>query len=68
VRIRRRGSDRVVAIPETPSQELSRIETSLRPRSRYRLWCSLEGHREAGMKAEVRTGRRRGPAASFGSA
>jgi hypothetical protein len=56
VRIKRRGSKEVIAIPETPSQELSRIETSLRPSSRYRLWCSLEGHRELGMEAELRTG------------
>jgi hypothetical protein len=55
VRIKRRGARKVVAIPETPSRDLSRIETSLRPRSRYRLWCSLEGHRELGMYAEFRT-------------
>jgi hypothetical protein len=55
--VERRGSKRVVAIPETPSQELSRIETTLRPNSRYVLWCSLEGHRELGMEAELRTGK-----------
>jgi hypothetical protein len=60
VRIKRRGSKRIVAIPETPSQELARIETSFRPDSRYRLWCSLEGHRAAGMEAELRTGERGG--------
>jgi hypothetical protein len=57
VRIKGRGSKRVIAIPETPSQELTRIETSFRPESRYRLWCSLEGHRELGMEAEIRTGK-----------
>ena len=51
----RRGSGKVVAIPETPSEELSWIETTLRPSSRYRLWCSLAGHRELGMEAKLRT-------------
>lgn len=57
VRIKRRGSKRVIEIPETPSQELTRIEASLRPESRYLLWCSLEGHRDAGMEARIRTAR-----------
>ena len=57
VRIKRRGSKKIVAIPETPSQELARIETSFRPDSRYLLWCSLDGHRKAGMQARIRTGR-----------
>ena len=55
VRIKRRGSRKRVGIPETPSGGLSRIETKLRPESRYRLWCSLPAHRELGMKAKLRT-------------
>ncbi len=52
------GSTRVPAMasPETPSGELSEVEVSLRP-GRYRLWCSLPGHRQAGMQATLRVRR-----------
>jgi hypothetical protein len=55
VRVKRRGSKGFVAIPETAPGGLTRIQTGFRPGSRYRLWCSLEGHREQGMEAELRT-------------
>jgi hypothetical protein len=57
VKIKRRGSKRVVAIPETGSEETTRVQTTFRPDSRYVLWCSLPDHRDAGMEAELRTGR-----------
>jgi hypothetical protein len=57
VKIKRRGSKKVVAIPETGSEQTTRVQTSFRPGSRYVLWCSLPDHREAGMEAELRTGK-----------
>ena len=45
-----------MASPETPSGGLSEVEISLRP-GRYRLWCSLPGHRQAGMQATLQVRR-----------
>ena len=36
------------------------LDTRLRKRSRYMLWCSLSDHRERGMEATLRTRKRRG--------
>ncbi len=47
-----RPPQRTVSVPETPSGEISEIETRL-PRGRFRLWCSLPGHRQAGMRADL---------------
>jgi hypothetical protein len=42
----------------TPPGELTELTVRL-SRGRYRLWCSLPGHRELGMKATLRVSRRR---------
>jgi hypothetical protein len=42
----------------TKPGDLSELTLRLR-RGRYRLWCSLPGHRELGMKATLRVSRRR---------
>jgi hypothetical protein len=54
-RLNRRGRrvGRTIAVPETPPGGLSEIEDGLR-RGRWRLWCSLPGHRAAGMRATLR--------------
>ena len=43
-------------VRETASGELTEIQTRL-PRGRYRLWCSLPGHRALGMDAKLRVER-----------
>jgi plastocyanin len=59
VMIRRRGAERVLAIGETlPGGVNTLPATRLRRDSRYVFWCSLEGHREAGMEAVLRVKRR----------
>jgi hypothetical protein len=54
-RLNRRGRrvGRTISVPETPPGGLTEIEDSLR-RGRWRLWCSLPGHRQAGMRATLR--------------
>jgi hypothetical protein len=42
----------------TKPGDLSELNLQLR-RGRYRLWCSLPGHRELGMRATLRVSRRR---------
>jgi hypothetical protein len=52
LRLRRIGASaaRTVSGPEVPPGRLVDLEAHLRP-GRYRLWCSLPGHRERGMRA-----------------
>jgi hypothetical protein len=45
--------------PELGPDEVDDITLRLRRASRYRLWCSLEGHAVAGMEASVRVRRHR---------
>jgi hypothetical protein len=48
---------RTFAIPETRSSGLAELEVRL-PAGRYRLWCSIPGHRALGMRATLRVKRR----------
>ncbi len=54
-RIGARGARRSApkAIATTSSGRLTEAELKLRP-GRWRLWCSLPGHKEAGMRATLR--------------
>jgi hypothetical protein len=58
-RVVRRGisARRTFSIPETRSGDLAELEARL-PTGRYRLWCSLPGHRALGMRATLRVKRR----------
>jgi hypothetical protein len=58
LKLRRVGGTRVAALPETLSGRLSEEEVPLHT-GRYRLWCSLPGHRALGMRAELRVRRGR---------
>jgi hypothetical protein len=59
-RIPRKGvsARRTFAVPETRSGDLAELEARL-PSGRYRLWCSLPGHEQAGMRAKLRVKRAR---------
>jgi hypothetical protein len=47
---------RTFAVSETPSGELGKLKARLAS-GRYRLWCSLPGHEQAGMRATLRVKR-----------
>ena len=49
---------RTFAVPETPSGDLGKLAARLAS-GRYRLWCSLPGHDQAGMHARLRVKRAR---------
>ncbi len=58
--IRRRGAEKVLEIGETlPGAFNTLAVAKLRRDSRYVLWCSLDGHRDAGMEAVLRVKRKR---------
>lgn len=60
VKIQRQGGSAVLAIGVTePGQVGSVTIPRLKPRARYQLWCSLEGHREAGMEATLKVAKRK---------
>jgi uncharacterized cupredoxin-like copper-binding protein len=47
-----------MSVPEIPAGGLAEAKVSLRT-GRYRLWCSLPGHRTLGMRAKLRVRRGR---------
>jgi hypothetical protein len=53
LRLRRVGGRGGGTVAETLPGELGEWEGRLR-RGRYRLWCTLEGHRDLGMRAVLR--------------
>jgi hypothetical protein len=58
LRLRRIGSvAHTVSVPEIRPGGLVELDVRLRT-GRYRLWCSLPGHRELGMRALLRVRRR----------
>ncbi len=60
VLIKRAGAREVVSVGETPSGGVVTFpQMKLRRDSKYVLWCSLDGHREAGMEAAFRVKRKR---------
>ncbi len=58
LRLQRRGSARIQAVEEVGPGGTGELVTKLRRASRYRLWCSLSGHAELGMRATFRTTKR----------
>lgn len=50
LRLRKVGGHRIVQFPELKPDRYTNLGTSLSP-GRYRLWCSLAGHRGLGMRA-----------------
>jgi hypothetical protein len=58
LRIQRVGGSSVSSVPETRAGALVEARVRLRT-GRYRLWCSLPGHRALGMRATLRIGRAR---------
>ena len=59
-RTARRGvsARRTFSVPETPSGDLGELDARLAS-GRYRMWCSLPGHEQAGMRATLRVKRAR---------
>lgn len=53
LRLRRVGGGRTVGVSETRPGRTAELRLRLR-RGSYRLWCSLPGHRAAGMRATLR--------------
>lgn len=58
LRLRKRSGGAVRRIAELEPAATGQLEMRLKKGARYRLWCSLEGHRELGMKATLKVRRR----------
>jgi uncharacterized cupredoxin-like copper-binding protein len=57
LRLRRDGGKRTKRLPRTAPGEMSELRTFLRA-GKFKLWCSLPGHQEAGMRAGLRVVKR----------
>lgn len=62
LRVRREGDTTETGLGEIAPGDYANLDTRLRKRSTYVLWCSLSGHRESGMEAILRTKKRRASA------
>lgn len=61
LKIQRKGDDEVLEIGRKEPGEVGTLNIDrLKPDSKYLLWCSLEGHAEAGMEASLKVGKKRG--------
>jgi hypothetical protein len=58
LKLQRTGGTRAISVSETRPGALAAANVSLRT-GRYRLWCSLPGHRARGMRAKLRVRRAR---------
>jgi plastocyanin len=58
LKLRRSGGTHAISISETRPGALAQANVRLRT-GRYRLWCSLPGHRALGMRAKLRVRRGR---------
>jgi hypothetical protein len=56
LKLRRTGGTHAISVSETRPGALAQANVSLRT-GRYRLWCSLPGHRALGMRAKLRVRR-----------
>jgi len=59
LQIRRRGDDRVFSAGALLPGGVGLVTPQLKKDSRYSFWCSLEGHREAGMEAVLKVRKKR---------
>jgi uncharacterized cupredoxin-like copper-binding protein len=57
--LKRKGSETVRSMGELEPGQVGNLDTKLKRDSRYVIWCSLDGHRESGMEAELRVKKRR---------
>ena len=60
LRVLRVGWETEVGVVPVPPGGIANLDTRLRKRSTYKLWCSLSDHRQRGMEATLRTRKRRG--------
>jgi hypothetical protein len=58
LKLQRTGGTHAISVSETRPGALAAANVSLRT-GRYRLWCSLPGHRALGMRAKLRVRRAR---------
>jgi plastocyanin len=57
LRIRRQAGGAVRRVAEQEPAATGQLEMRFKKGARYKLWCSLEGHEELGMKATLRVRR-----------